>query len=334
MKKIWWTWDVRMHWTHGFSFTADSFIKNYRLAVDRAVDYGVDGFVVWGFLRDCHGGIAAAHQVLDYARKHGIEIFPGFGVDDYGGAYYQGDSEWSLDQFISKNPEFQARDADGTLRTHRWPMNDWTIRKLCCPSCEPAMEFYFKSIDWLLQEFDLQGFQIEQGDSGLCHCEKCRRNFNFAENRSAFNLDISTRRLIPVVRHALQQKQGLTIIVETYSGMEPEKLAHNAHLFKAYPEEVYLSWQAYNGFALPEQRFLLNEQSLSPTRHGCIAVRANSEAALGESETPEEIANAVALAKNAGLDMAYIYGEYPDFWPKTAKVYDVWSRACNEKKGR
>ncbi len=333
MRKIWWTWDIRMHWSHGLSFTEESYVKNYRLAVDSAARYGVEGIVVWGFLRDLHGGLRAAHQVLDYARKHGVEIFPGFGVDDYGGAYYQGESEWSLDQFINKHPEFQARNADGSLHIHRWPMNDWTVRKLCCPSCEPAMEYYLKSMEWLLREFDLKGFQIEQGDSGLCYCEKCRENFGIGEDKNSFNLNISTRRLLPVVRHALRQKNDLTIIVETYSGMEPDKVAEKASLFRSYPPEVYLSWQAYNGFDLPERRFLLNEKSASPAKHGCIAVRSNSEAALGESDTPEEVGRAVELARYAGLDMAYIYGEYPDFWPKTAKVYEIWSRACGETKG-
>lgn len=329
MRKIWWTWDIRMHWVHGLSFSEASYIRNYELALEAARRYGVEGLVIWGFLRDFHGGLPAAHRIMDYGRKCGVEIYPGFGVDDYGGAYYQGDSPYSLDTFIAQYPEAQAREADGTLRTHKWPMNDISARKLCCPSFAGAMEFYAQALEWLIREFDLQGFQIEQGDSGLCKCPQCRKIFQ-VDDKASFSLEISSRRLIPLLRQALQNHPDLTVIVETYSGLLPAQVQAHAAKFAAYPQEVYLSWQAYNGFmSSKEERFLLNEQSLSPALNGCLAFRANSEAALGESETPEEAVEAIRLARKAGLNMTYIYGEYPDTWPRSRAIYETWSAAAS-----
>ncbi len=328
MKKIWWSWDIRMHWVHGLSFTEESFVRNYERAIKAARAYGVEGIVIWGFLRDFHGGLKAAHRVVDFARRHNVEIFPGFGVDDYGGAYYQGESPYSLDTFITQHPEAQAREADGALRIHKWPMNDISPRKLCCPSFTGAMDFYEEALDWLIREFDLQGFQIEQGDSGLCQCPRCREQFH-VDDKASFSLEISSRRLIPLIRQALQDHPGLTVIVETYSGLLPDQVQANLQKFAAYPQEVYLSWQAYNGFmSKAEERFLITEESRSPAPHGCLAFRANSEAALGESETPEEAIEALRLARQAGLDMTYIYGEYPDEWPRSRAMYQTWAAAA------
>ncbi|MFA6104278.1 MAG: hypothetical protein WCV67_19165 [Victivallaceae bacterium] len=329
MRRVWWTWDIRMHWDHGFSFSDESYLGNYRQAVDAAKRYGVEAIVIWGFLREVHGGTHAAHKLLDYARSRGVEVYPGFGVDSYGGAFYQGDSPYSLDSFIERYPEAQAIDQDGKLRSHRWPMNDFSARKTCCPSYQPAMDFYFRAVEWIMREFDLKGIQIEQGDCGHCYCQRCQETFLDTSLRSdMFDLNISRNRLLPVINRALDIRPDLTVIVETYSGMEPEKIVLADEQFRSYPESVFLSWQAYNGFAPRGERFLLNAKSRSPRTHGCLAVRANGGAGLGESEDIDEIIMAVNLGKAAGLDMSYIYGEYPDQWPKTRKVYNAWSQAC------
>jgi hypothetical protein len=45
MKRIWWTWDLRMRWAHGFSANAESYLANYRAAIDAAPRHGVEGIV-------------------------------------------------------------------------------------------------------------------------------------------------------------------------------------------------------------------------------------------------------------------------------------------------
>ena len=48
-----------MRWAHGFSRWEESFVGNYKRAIERAVRYGVERIVIWGFLRDRHGGNTA-----------------------------------------------------------------------------------------------------------------------------------------------------------------------------------------------------------------------------------------------------------------------------------
>ena len=114
MRRIFWTWDIRMRWTHGFCFWSESYLENYRRLIDVSAALGVEGIIIWGFLRDVHGGIDSAKKLVEYANKRNVKIYPGIGIDDYGGIYCEGDSHYSLDTFLKSHPEMQAIRADGS----------------------------------------------------------------------------------------------------------------------------------------------------------------------------------------------------------------------------
>ncbi len=86
-----------------------------------------------------------------------------------------------------------------------------------------------------------------------------------------------------------------------------------------------MSWQLYDG---PEWgrpgNFKIDEGIISPTRHGCAAVRTNNDIFQGEIDDSINIRKIMRLSRKAGLDMSYIYGEYPNSWPVTRKNYLVW----------
>ncbi len=175
MKKIWWTWDIRMHWAHGLCLFEKSYLDNYRNMIDAAAKLNVDGIVIWGFLRDSHGGISAAKAIADYASDNGVDIYPGVGIDSYGGVFYDGDSEYSLDKYLESHPEFHALNQDGTVQVYSWPPTDRKKRFNACPQHDEIIPYYQKSLEWLIETFKVKGFQIEQGDTGLCCCDKCSK---------------------------------------------------------------------------------------------------------------------------------------------------------------
>lgn len=324
MIKLFWTWDIRMHWRPGFSHTAESFETNYRALVDAAERYGVAGIVIWGFLRDRHGGVDSARRVVDYARERGVAILPGFGVDAYGGAYYEGDSEYSLDRYLRDRPEAVAVNAEGRPLTHRWPPNDPNETRVCCPSYAPAIDYYLAAVEWLVETFGLRGLQIEQGDVGLCHCERCTADRGNLVCGEMADFSAAARRQAPVIRRALDLCQDPLVVVETYAGLLPDAVERMRADIAAYPDGAVLSWQAYNA---PDQ-FLIDEDSRSPATHGCMAVRTNGDCYGGEIDDRKNIVRALDLAKRAGLDHTYIYGEYPDDWPVTRGVYETWAAAA------
>jgi hypothetical protein len=328
VRKIWWTWDVRTRWARGFSGSADAFIQNYRRAVDAARRYGVEGIVVWGFLRDRHGGAEAARRVCDYAREQGVLILPGVGIDSYGGVYYEGDSPYSLNAYLAAHPEARAVDADGSPQIQRWPPSDTSQRFVGCPADAGLMGFYRESIDWLVETFDLGGFQIEQGDVALCHCPRCRDRTRTSVAKMAGRtcLEDLAGRVAPVVSHALERRPNLIVVVENYSGLLPSDAATAEPFLRPFPAPVYHSWQAYDAGG----KFFITPESRSPAPHGCLAVRTNSDAFGGELDDRDNIRKAIGLGRQAGLDMTYIYGEYPDDWPATRGNYEAWAQKATD----
>lgn len=321
MRRFWWTWDIRMRWYHGFSASAQSFENNYTRAIDAAARYGVEGLVIWGFLRDRHGGIESAKRVCDHARSRGIKILPGVGLDEYGGVYYEGNSPYSLDTYISAHPECQAVNEAGAPITILWPPNDISERRKGCPSNTALTPYYRESVEWLLDTFGLSGFQIEAGDNRLCYCPACRAKPRITTGR--ISLSDSAERISAVVDPILARRPDLTIMSETYVGITADSLARLSPCVKKYPDKVLLSWQIYDA----PGKFIIEPGLRCPGRGGNAAIRTNNDLFGGEVDDGENIARALRLARQAGMDSTYIYGEYPADWPTTRKNYEAWQAA-------
>ncbi len=312
---------MRMRWHWGFCRSHESFVANYKTLLDAAHRYSVEAVVIWGFLRDEHGGIDAAKEVREHAEKRGVRILPGFGVDDYGGAYYEGSSRYALDNYLTEHPEAQAVDKNGNPATHLWPPMDTKARKKACPSDGKVLDYYRESLEWLLREFDLDGFQIEQGDSGLCYCDRCRERQQITHLGERTSVSDGARRIGAVVKPFLEKQDDLLIVSETYLGMSKEELETIASALPDYPEGITLSWQLYD-----DGRMKVDEGVKSPRPHGVAALRTNSDVFYGVREDGKNIAEALRRSKAAGLDWTYIYGEHPDDRPVVRDNYEAWYR--------
>ena len=189
---------------------------------------------------------------------------------------------------------------------------------------EPAVDYYRESIEWLIRTFDLRGVQIEQGDVGLCHCPRCLETRGQLVCGEMADFSAGARRMRPVIDHALKVRPELLIVIETYAGLLPEQIDRVRDDIALYPPQVVLSWQAYNA---PNQ-MLIDEASRSPSPHGCLAVRTNNDCYGGEIDDVRNVTTALRLARRAGLDYTYTYGEYPDNWPVTRGVYAAWAAAA------
>ena len=330
MRKIWWNWDIRMRWAWGFSFSPESFEQNCFRQIDAAKKYGVEGIVIWGFLRDRHGGIESAKKIVEYAGEHGVKIFPGVGVDDYGGVYYDGSHQYSLDTYLEGHSEAQAIKEDGTPDTHRWPPSDLTVRKKACPSNTEVIGYYQESLEWLVDTFHLEGFQIEQGDSGLCYCPKCRAKERVTVPGIHSSLSDAAERIPQVVAPILKKYPNLTMICETYCGLADASVNALKPFMNKFPRQTIFSWQLYDGRCPGyENGIFKTAPGTAPGfNHGCAALRTNNDLFYGEFDDRENIRKALELSKAAGLDMTYIYGEYPDSWDITAANYKAWADAA------
>ena len=164
-----WTWDHSTNWVlddpglqvdgcyNSYLKRPGTFIEDYRRLTDMASGLGIPGIVIWGFLRDSHGGIASAKRVADHAAQRNVAILPGFGTTWYGGAYYEGDHPASLDTFLRNHPDAVMLARDGK------PYEYHGIRG-ACPAHPAYQEWLQGAIAWLFREFEIGGLNIENGD--------------------------------------------------------------------------------------------------------------------------------------------------------------------------
>ena len=170
-----WTWDHSTNWmlddpgnlnfgcANAYLKRSETYVEDYRRLTDFAAGLGVKGIVIYGFLRDCHGGVEAAKRVAGYAAAKGVAILPGIGLGAYGGTYYEGDHRYNLPAFLVKHPEVQRLDHEG----NRDPSG-------ACPSHPFYLEWTNESLHWLFKEFEVGGANLENGDFQICTCEKCK----------------------------------------------------------------------------------------------------------------------------------------------------------------
>ena len=174
-----WTWDHSTNWAlddpGGLNFGCynvylkrpETFIEDYRRLTDLAASLGVDGIIIWGFLRDSHGGIESAKRVADYAHSKGVRILPGIGTTWYGGVYYEGDHPYNLPTFLRRHPEARMLDEKGEPYQKQG-------RYGACP-CHPAhVDWLHEGVQWLFREFAIGGVNFENGDFLVCHCPRCQ----------------------------------------------------------------------------------------------------------------------------------------------------------------
>jgi hypothetical protein len=123
--RMFWTWDHSTEWalnrpgahTHGscneYGRSTDSFVQDYTALLRWCGQHKIDAVVVWGLLRDCHGGLESAKRLCDVAAKENVRLLCGVGLNAYGGVYYEGNSPQNLERHLEKHPELSAVDAEG-----------------------------------------------------------------------------------------------------------------------------------------------------------------------------------------------------------------------------
>jgi hypothetical protein len=238
-----WTWDWRMEWggteaggtTMGegdYKKKPESFIKDYKACIDFMSENGLNGLIIWGFLRDAHGGVEASREICRYASERGVRILPGIGTSGYRGYYFEGDHEFNAPTWIRRHPELASRVLYEGKPVPGCP----------CPSKPENKKWLADGARWLFENFEIGGVNLEMGDFFVCPCPDCRKAREAIPSDEPDyykDMAICLRELIPVMRAAAPDAW---LSYATYTGFNREMMALPPKFIQLIPEDAICQW--------------------------------------------------------------------------------------------
>lgn len=178
--RLYWTWDHSTNWDilqvgqqesgafNHYEKQPDAFVSDYRRLIRHMADTGANALVVYGLLRDGHNGLDAARELCAFAKDHGIRLLAGIAANSYGGTYYEGKHPFNLATWLDENPELEAPAADmpgfHIADYGRVPFLRSTLSRAGDSQRAENLAWTLDSVDWLLNELDLGGVNVEFGD--------------------------------------------------------------------------------------------------------------------------------------------------------------------------
>jgi len=259
-----WTWDHSTNWVlddpgiqcsgcyNRYFKRPETYVEDYRRLTDLAAGLGVRGIVIWGFLRDSHGGVECAKRVASYAARRGVGIMPGFGTTWYGGAYYEGDDPHSLRVFLERHPDARMQEADGSPKEFNGEYG-------ACPAHPAYRQWLQECVDWLFTEFEIGGLNIENGDMLVDHhplTRAARSSWPADDPDQFFFQGLSYRQALEAVGERLPR---VLAAYATYTGFNyTDQLVQNTGMgkkppamFSVLPPDGVCQW-TLSGMILPE----------------------------------------------------------------------------------
>lgn len=352
--RILWTWDYGVFWDDSFYWqgrgsTGENqrrthFLKDYKRMVDFCSDCGINGIVIWGALRAHDNGVEQFRELVKYGKEKGVRILPGVGVFSYGGVFFDPresiqfteqfpvTNPYSLSTWLKEHPELQAIGSDGK------PYNMGIYSALACPSKKENLEWFKRSFQWLCEEFEIEGAQVEIGDYGICHCNDCNKKRR-GDIGAVVMVEDMLEPYFVACEVAKKTNPDAWIICETYSSFaSPQKTEEPGRFFTALsdkqkkyladglPEDAIVQWGMdkavpYNSTQeWSENIFLPSKNNIARIHHGSQwAVNGKDEWAV------YSIGEMVRNSRISGVNGVSIFGEESPASPPNEANYLVFS---------
>jgi len=331
-----WTWDWRMEWagteaggaTMGegdYKKKPESFVADYKACLDFMSENGLNGLVIWGFLRDAHGGIAASREICRYAEERGVRVLPGIGTSGYRGYYFEGDHEFNAPTWIKRHPELESRVIyDGKF-----------VPGCPCPSKPANKKWLADGARWLFENFEIGGVNLEMGDFFVCpcpDCEKARAAIPATEPDYYKDMAICLRELLPVMR---AEAPDAWLSYATYTGFNREMMSRPPEFLKLIPADAICQWTVTGMMGnkdIPDPMTTLEgwPADLRPMAAHNIGYLhwANKSTSTGDDFFLRRFQAAAANSLRSGLEGLAVYGELGDGAPNMRLNYLAFKEFC------
>ena len=154
-------------------YTPEGFRTHFTRAIDYFSDHKLNGLIVWGFLRDEHGGVEMGREISRYGKRNNVRILPGVcSQAAYGGFIFSGTNKFNLDVWLKQHPELQARNEKGEV-----------VPGMLNPMKPENQQWLREGAEWLFTNLpDIGGINLENGDFMSCYCEECQAERAKPEN--------------------------------------------------------------------------------------------------------------------------------------------------------
>jgi len=174
--RFYWTWDHSTNWVlddegnqvngcaNQYLKKPETYVEDYRRLVDSCLEMRFNAIIIWGFLRDAHGGERYAYDVAKYASDRGVAILPGVGTTGYGGIYYEGYHPCNLETHLARNPKLGNMWKDGKRSARE-----------SSPYYPENQRWISQSLEWLCRSFPIGGVNMENSDLMVDHSPAGRR---------------------------------------------------------------------------------------------------------------------------------------------------------------
>jgi len=261
--RIVWTWDGQANWattveemhtiqkgvtgTVVVPYSRDGFMTHFKRSIDFLSDHKLNGYIIWGFLRDDHGGVDAGRELSRYAKESNVRILPGVcSQAAYGGFIFSPTNRYSLIGWLKDRPELCGRGKDGKIQA-----------EAICPS-KPANQAWLREgAEWLFKNLpDIGGINLENGDLQECYCDECVAAKKRPENDPNFLWDMMATQA-GIVEVAGRMRPDAWITFATYVGFREDMLrglndspAFPPKFLSQYPANAICQW-TFTGMATP-----------------------------------------------------------------------------------
>lgn len=314
-----WNWDHRMDWGGPgrvgtlmggggtYSKRPEAFAIDCQRCLDFMADHKFNGLILWGFLRDTHGGVAATQAMCRYAAERGVRVLPGVGTSDYGGYYYEGRHEFNVDTCLRAHPERRAIGPSGKPRN------------AICPSKKVNQEWLDRGAEWLLANFAVGGVNLEMGDFYVCYCEDCKRARAAIKSQEPdYYKDMAISHMV-TLRKLRSLKPDAWLSYATYTGYTAEMMHQPPLFLTMIPQDAICQW-TLTGMA-PHWR-----AEVRPMAHHNLGYLhwCNSSTHTQDDFYLAEIQAICRQAAGVGFEGLDTYGELSDQLPNAEIFYLAW----------
>lgn len=317
-----WTWDHRMDWAGTgrggtvmgggtYAKPAEEFLQDYKTLLDYMHDHtSFNALIIWGFLRDSHGGVKAAQELCEYANARGIRIIPGVGTSGYEGYYFQGNHQYNVTTWLKQHPELRAvNDKDE-------PHN------ALCPSRPENIKWLNDGCRWMFETFKIGGLNFEIGDFFVCYCDGCKTaRAAIPGNATDYYKDMAVS-TAPVAKLAREIAPDAWLSYATYTGFTPEMAQTPPEWVSLIPPEIICQWTLTS--MVSDQAWPAGVRPPTALNTGYLHWGNKSTQSV-QRFFLRRTQDVCRRAAEAGLVGLVTYGEDPDSIFSMKLFYDAWS---------